>query len=165
MSTAIISRMPTGFAGSITRANSKTVQQEANDGTTPPTTFGGVVKLVSGLLQPIASGDDNTKPYGFLVRPYPTQTTTNALGAATPDVNNKISDVMRRGYMAVTLKLGTAAKGGQVYVVTTAGGSVVVGDIVTSSSPAGGGTGVTVPGAYFEGPAGADGVVEIGYNI
>lgn len=161
---AYTTRVPAGFAGSVSRSDSLTVQQEIIDSGTPPTAYGKPVKMVSGKVQPLASGDAGTVAYGWAVRPYPAQSTTNALGAATPPTSG-ILDVLRRGFISAVVTLGTAAKAGQVYVVTTAGGSVVVGDIVTSASPAGGGTGVAITGAFFTGPADANGVVEIAYNI
>lgn len=161
---AYATRVPAGFAGSVSRADSMSIEQELIDSGTPPTAYGQAVKIVSGKLQPLASGDAGTVAYGWLVRPYPSQSTTNAFGAATPPTSG-IADVLRRGFMTVPLKLGTAAKNGQVYVVTTAGGTVVVGDIVTSASPAGGGTGVAVTNAFFTGPADANGIVEIAYKI
>lgn len=161
---AIISRAPVGFPGSISRSDSKTVQQEIGDTTNPPTAFGRVVKLVSGKLQAFASGDANTVIVGLLARPYPFQSGTNGFGEAAPPVGG-ILDTLKRGYMTVKLAVGTAAKGGQVYVVNTAGGTVVVGDFVTSASPAGGGSAVAVTGAYFMGPADSNGVTEISYKI
>lgn len=161
--TAITLRAPAGFPGRVTRSDSLTIQQEIIDSNTPPTVYGGVVKLVSGKLQPIASGD-SAGVYDILVAPYPTQSTTNAYGGATPPTSG-LADVLKRGYIAVTLAKGTAAKGGQVYVVTTAGGTVVVGDYVTSTSPSGGGTAVALTNVFFMGPADAGGVVEISKNI
>jgi hypothetical protein len=161
--TAITLRAPAGFPGAISRTEDLTITQEIINTTTPPTAFGGVVKLVSGQLQPIASGDANTVIYGLLVRPYPIQGNSTT-GSNSPPTSG-IADVLRRGYMTVTLKLGTAAKGGQAYVVTTAGGTVSVGDIVTASSPAGGGTAVAIPGVFFQGPADAGGIVELSVNI
>lgn len=162
--TAIVTRMPAGFPGAITRSDALTVTQEIIDSGTPPTVFGGVVKLVAGKLQPIASGDAAAVVYGLLVRSFPTQSASNAYGASTPPTSG-IADVIRRGFMAVTLKLGTAVKAAQAYVVTTAGGTVVVGDIVTATSPAGGGTAVAITGAFFSGPADAGGIVELQYNL
>jgi hypothetical protein len=161
--TAFTTRMPAGFPGRVSRSDSLTVQQEIIDSNTPPTVYGGVVKLVSGKLQPIAGGD-SAGIYDFLVQPYPTQSSSSALGAATPPTSG-IADVLKRGFMTVTLKLGTAAKNGQVYVVTTAGGTVAVGDIVTAASPAGGGTAVAITNCFFMGPADSGGVVEISKNI
>lgn len=162
---AYVTRVPAGFVGQISRFDSITTQPEVVDSSTPPTAFGSVVKLVSGKVQPVASGDAGSVTYGILVNPYPHQSTTNALGtAATPPTSGLVT-VMRRGYISMKLVVGTAAKNGQVYVVTTAGGSVAVGDIVTSTSPAGGGTGVAVTGAFFMGPADANGVVEVAFNI
>lgn len=161
---AIVTRAPAGFPGVISRSDSLTVSQEIVDSGTPPTVYGKAVKLVSGKAQPVASGDAGTVVYGWLVKPYPTQSSTNTLGGATPPTSG-IVNVLRRGYITVPLAKGTAAKNGQVYVVTTAGGTVAVGDVVTSTSPSGGGTGVAATGAFFQGAADADGNVEIAYNI
>lgn len=161
---AFLTRAPAGFPGSVSRSDSLTMQQEIPDASLPPTAYGSFVKMVSGKILPLASGDAATVIYGLLARPYPQQSTTNGLGVATPPTSG-ILDVMKRGYMSVKLVLGTAAKGGQVYVVTTAGGTVVVGDIVTAASPAGGGTAVAAAGCFFMGPADAGGVSEVAYNI
>lgn len=161
--TAITLRAPVGFAGAITRSEDMTVAQEIIDSGTPPTAFGQVVKLVSSLLRPIASGDANTVIYGFYVRPYPMQGNSTT-GSNTPPTSG-IADVLRRGYMALVLAKGTAARGGQAYVVITAGGTVNVGDIVTAASPAGGGTAVAIPGVFFQGAADAGGIVEVSVNI
>lgn len=161
---AYATRVPAGFPGSVSRSDSLTIQQEVIDAATPPTAYGKVIKLVSGKAQPVASGDAGSVTYGWSVRPYPAQSSTNGLGGSAPPTSG-IIDVLRRGFMTVTLTLGTAAKNGQVYVVTTAGGTVVVGDIVTAASPAGGGTAVAVTGSFFTGPADAGGVVEIMHNI
>lgn len=161
--TAITLRAPAGFPGRVSRSDSLTIQQEVIDSNTPPTIYGGVVKLVAGKLQPIASSD-SAGVYDFLVAPYPTESSSNAYGAATPATSG-LADVLKRGYMTVTLAKGTAAKGGQVYVVTTAGGTVSVGDIVTAASPSGGGTAVAITNVFFMGPADAGGIVEISKNI
>lgn len=161
--TAITLRAPAGFPGRITRSDSLTVEQGIIDSGTPPTVYGGFVKTVSGKTQPIASGDA-AGAYDVLVNPFPSQSSSNSYGSATPPTSG-LCDRLKRGYIAVTLKLGTAAKDGQVYVVTTAGGTVAVGDVVTSASPAGGGTAVAMTNTLFTGPADAGGVVEISKNI
>lgn len=161
--TAIILRAPIGFPGSITRDEPKWVQQAVIDPNTPPTAFGGVVKLVSGKLQPIASGDANTVIYGLLVRSFPVQGNSTT-GTNSPPTSG-IADVLRAGFMSVPLSKGAATKGGQVYVVITAGGTVNVGDFVTAASPSGGGTAVAVPGCFFEGPSDAGGIVELSLGV
>lgn len=165
MGNAITYRMAAGVPGAVNRVEHATITPEVIDSGTPPTVYGAFVKVVTGKIQPLASGDAGTVAKGVLVRPYPTSGNgTDGVGTSTPPTSG-ICDVLRRGYIMATLKLGTAAKDAQVYAVTTAGGSVVVGDIVTSASPAGGGTGVAVTNAFFTGPADAGGIVEIAYNI
>ncbi len=165
MGNAITYRMAAGIPGSVTRAEVSTISPEVIDSTTYPTKYGIFVKVVSGNIQPLASGDAATVIYGLLVRPFPTSGNgTDGLGTSTPPTSG-ICDVLRRGYIIAKLALGTAAKNAQVYVVTTAGGTVSVGDIVTSASPAGGGTAVLATSAFFTSPADANGIVEIAYNI
>lgn len=164
MSNSLTTRMLVGFPGRITREDSKTVEPVMVDSGTPPTAYGTFAKFVAGLLQPVAASDAGTVPVGLLASPFPIQSSTNTMGAATPPAAGVV-DLMKRGYMAVALKLGAAVRGSQVYVVTTAGGSVAVGDIVTSASPAGGGAAVAVTNCVFMGPADANGVTEIAYNI
>lgn len=162
---SILTRAPTGFPGSVSRPyDGQRIQPELVNTSLPPTAFGQFVKYNAGSITPLASGDAGSLAVGATVRAYPTQSNTNAFGQATPPTSGFL-DTMKTGYMTVALTDGTAAKGGQVYVVTTAGGTHAVGDIVTSTTPALGGTAVAITGAFFEGPAGADGVVEIFMNI
>lgn len=157
---AYITRMPAGIPGNISRTDSLTVQQEMLDTSNLPA-FGGFVKLVSGRIQAIASGDAATVIYGLLVRSFPTQSPTNAFGAASP-IAGDLVDVMRRGYMQVALAAGTAAKGAQVFVRVTAGSGRAVGAIETVADS---GNCVAVANCFFMGPADASGNVEIAFNI
>jgi hypothetical protein len=157
-------RMPAGIAGDVTRPSQSTIEPGQIDAAAPPTKYGVFLKMVSGKLRALGAGDAAVTPYGLLARPYPTNAANEPLGTATPPTSG-LCDPMVRGYMTVKLALGTATKGGAVYVVTTAGGSVVGGDIVTSASPAGGGTATAVPNCIFMGGADADGNVEIRFNI
>lgn len=156
-----VTRIPAGFPGMVSRDDSLTIEPNLIDATTPPTTYGGVVKLVSGKLQPIASSDAATVIYGFLAKAFPTQSTTNALGAAVPPTSGLI-DVLRRGYMTVTLARGTAVKGAAAYVRITADTGKLVGDIETAADSS---KCVAIPNAVFTGAADAGGIVEISYNI
>lgn len=157
-------RMPAGIPGDVTRPSQSTIEPGQIDASAPPTRYGVFLKLVSGKLQAVGAGDASAVIYGLLARPFPTNAANDPLGTATPPTSG-LCDPMVRGYMTVKLALGTAAKGGAVYVVTTAGGSVVGGDIVTSAAPAGGGTATAVPNCIFMGAADASGNVEVRYNI
>lgn len=161
---AIISRMPAGFVGQITRDDSKTIVAEIVDSSTPPTVYGSFVKLVSGKLQPIASGDAASVVYGLLPQPFPVQASAvvSALDTAATPPSSGVADVLRRGFIAVKLAQGTAAKKGQVYVRVTAASGKYVGDIETAADS---GNCVAVTGAFFTGAADANGVVEVEYNI
>lgn len=158
---AYATRVPAGFAGTISRSDSLTVEQELIDSGTPPTAYGRFAKVVAGKIQPIASGDAATVVYGLTVRPYPAQSTTNALGASAPPTSGVI-DILRRGFMSVVLDNGTAAKGAAVYVRVTVNGGLGVGNIETAADSA---KCVAVAGCTFTGPADANGIVEIAYNI
>lgn len=164
---AYITRLPAGFPGQVSRDDALTIEAGIIDSSTPPTAYGAFCKVVSGKIQPLASGDAGSVVHGLLAQPFPVQASTvvSALNSAAVPPTSGVIGVLRRGFIAVTLVSGTAAKKGQVYVVTTAGGTSVVGDIVTSSSPSSGGTAVAVTGAYFTGPADANGVVEIEFNL
>jgi hypothetical protein len=158
-------RMPAGIAGAISRAAGQAiVEPQAGDAAKPFARYGVFGKIVSEKFVPLEAGDASGVIYGVLVRPFPAGASQDGLGTSTPPTSG-ILDCARRAYLSVALKLGTAAKNGQVYVVTTAGGTVSLGDIVTSASPAGGGTAVAVTGAVFTGPADANGIVEIAYRV
>ncbi len=158
---AIITRAGVGVPGAVTRTDSKTIKQEIIDSGTPPTAYGSFVKMVSGKLRPIASGDAATVVYGVLVRPYPQQSASNDFGAATPPTSG-IADVLRRGFIAVKVTQGTPASRGTVYVRVTAASGKLVGDIEAVSDST---NSVVVAGAEFTGAADANGIAEISFNI
>lgn len=153
MSNAYLYRCPAGVAGDMTRRESAVISAEILDGTTTPTVFGSPVTMVSGKIQPINA--DSEVVYGFLVRPYPAQGTSNeALEAATPN-KEQIADVMRRGYMTVKCTLGTPTKNDPVYVNWDDG------TLQTTQ----GGNEDLIPECYFTGVGDANGNVEISFGI
>lgn len=159
---AFTTRMPVGFPGKVTRSDSLTIETHIVDSAAPPTFYGKPVKMVAGLLQPIAGADViATVQFGILVNPYPTQSSTDAFGAATPPATGLV-DVLRRGYIAVLMANGTGVTGAAVYVRKTADTGKLVGDIEDASDS---GKCEVLPGAYFMGPKDANNVVEIAYNI
>lgn len=157
---AYTTRLPVGFPGRVSRSDSLTIQQEIIDSGTPPTVYGGAVKLVSGKLRPIASGDAATVVTGLLVCAYPTQSATNTFGATTPPTSG-VADVLKRGYMTITLARGTAAKDGALYVRITAATGKAVGDFEVAADS---GNCVAL-NAKFMGPSDSTGVTEVAYNI
>lgn len=110
-------RMPAGWAGDLMRAEVATIETQQIDSTTPPTAYGVPVKLVSGKIQPIAAGDSMSVIYGMNLRPYPIQSNgSDPLGTSTPPTSGN-TDIIKRGYLMVTLNGTTAAaKFGTVYV-------------------------------------------------
>ena len=152
MSNAYLYRMPAGIAGDVTRKEQATIEAQIMDTTTPVTVYGVPVQMVAGKIKPLSTNSDVV--YGFLVRPYPTQSATNeALASGTPSTINA-ADILRRGYMTVKNTAGTPAKDGQVYYVTATG-------LISASSS----SATAITGCYFMGEADSDGNVEIAYNL
>lgn len=143
--------MPRGFAGALTRGfYDNTTEVKANDSTAPVYEFGVPVKLNSagtGATPTTATGD---AVYGFSVRLYG-QAYCSPQGQYVQ--NQQPVTVMRRGYMAVAVKGGTAALGGKVYLDAS-------GKISADSS-----SNTEIPDCIFMGAADADGLAEIAFNI
>lgn len=156
-------RMPAGIPGAVNRANQSTIEAQVFDPAFPVLLYGLPVKLVSGMVRPVASGDAASVVYGFLARPYPTNSGQAGLGNQAPDIT-AIADVMRRGYMTVKLNNVTAAtKNGAVYVrVADPTTNTPIGGLEAGAD---GGDCVLIPGCVFVGPADADGNTEIAFNI
>lgn len=163
---AFTTRMPLGFPGRISRdpTGDATVETALIDSNTPPTVYGQAVKLVAGKLQPVVSGDAADID-GLLVNAYPTQSSTTALGAATPPTSGLI-DVLKRGYMIVHVARGTPVAGGVVALRVTAGAHTA-GEWEGDATNVGQGDSdcVAVTNAYWMGAADADGNAELAFNI
>lgn len=154
--TAYLERMPAGIPGDVTRKGNAVLEPNMMGAAALP--FGAVIQLTGGKVAAIAAGGT---VYGFLVRPYPMQSTETAMGAGAMPANASC-DVMRSGYMAVTLKSGTPAKGAQVHVRVVAGAGRVVGDLEAAAD---GTDTMAVPGCFFMGAPDANGITEIAYNV
>lgn len=158
MGNAFLYRMPSGIPGDVSRKSHSTIEAHILGGQLPA--FGVFGQF--NVQGQIVALDANTKtPYGLLVRAYPTQSATNALGAALPP-SQGISDVLVRGYMTVKNNAGTAKKGQPVYTrIANA----------TDLKPLGGIEAIAVDGetievkAIFMCEADANGNVEIAFNI
>lgn len=159
-------RMPAGFAGDLQRAEVATIETQLIDSSTPPAVFGVAVKYVSGKVQPInLSGDTAAIVQGVNLRPYPIQGNgTDPLGTSTPPTSG-VTDILKRGYVNVSLGgVAAAAKGGTVYVrvATPSAGKPLGGFEAAADST----NTIAMPSNwYFTGPADAYGITEIAVNI
>jgi hypothetical protein len=165
-------RMPAGIPGEVNRIASAAIEaQVVSTATNEAPTAYGVPVVVSatggnvGNMRQLAAADAGgvTSIYGFLVRPFPTGASQDALSTSTPPTAG-IIDMLKRGYMHVLLQGSTAAaKGGQVYIYVgaSASGHPLCGQVEAASS-----SNCIVPGSsYFMGPADTNGIVEIAFNI
>ena len=165
MGNAITYRMAQGIPGDISRPAIATVEAQAFGGTAFGI-YGQAAQLASGLLIPISATGQLV--WGFLVRPFPI-TGVNAsdpLGTSVPPTSG-VANVMRRGYMTVYCQLGTPAAGATVYIrAAAAAGQQILGGIEAGTTANNYAMSATSTGvAQFMGPADANGMVEIGFNI
>src|ERR1700748_543833 len=115
-------RMPAGIPGDVNRIASATIETQVVSSAAgeAPTAFVLRVVISSpsgqvGNVRVMTSGDTG-QPYGFLVRPYPTQSSQDPLNVSTPPTSGLV-DILKRGYMSVQLQGPTAAiKGGIPYI-------------------------------------------------
>lgn len=118
MSNVFLYRMPAGIPGAVSRAGAPTTLEPNIISTaTPPTLYGVPCALnANGHVRPIQAGDKASSVYGFLVRPYPTNSSQQGVGAATPPTSG-MCDLLKRGYLSVQVNgAAAAAKDGAVYV-------------------------------------------------
>lgn len=165
MSNAFITRMPAGIAGDVTRREHADIEPQVMDTDYPVLRYGEPVKMVSGEIRPITTGDDINDIYGFGCRAYPVQTSSNeALGTGTPPTNLHF-DVLRRGYMTVKVQDGTPVKNASVFVRTVAADDPTAQPIGGLECDSDGGDCFEITNAKFMGEADSDGNVEISYNL
>jgi hypothetical protein len=168
----LLRRYRAGIPGDVNRAQQHTVETQVitpSGSAGAPLSYGIPVVLdpTSHQIRSVAAADlvggpsPGTGPcYGILVRPFPAQSSQDAIGVSTPPGSGPC-DVLRRGYISVKLTGATAAvKGAPVYVFAAASaGANVLGGINAGSTTA-------YPiGAVFMGPADANGITEIAFNI
>jgi hypothetical protein len=170
--TAFPFRMGAGFAGTVNRLHPATIEPALNDPDAPVLGYGLAVMVdgTNNSVRQMAPGDDGaTAVYGISCRPYPFQQSTGgaaaAFGAATPPEDQPV-DVLRAGYILMPT-VGAPVKGGQVYIWVAAdsgdhvqGGAEVADDGANTIALTGAGS-----VAKFNGPADANGVAEVMFNI
>jgi len=142
--TAYLERMPSGIPGMVTR-KADSVLEPGIVGANP-LTYGAPVKISGGKLVALEAGDDASDLYGFLARPFPTQSADVSSGPGTAPAG-AVRDALRSGYLSVKLATGTAAKDGTVYVRVAASAGKVVGAIEAAADPGTAETTLAIEGA------------------
>jgi hypothetical protein len=172
-------RMGAGYSGDVNRTHPFDVESCLIDSTAPPTFFGqgcyADAASPNGVRVP-TTGDTDINFYGITVRPFPFQQQSSsnygavALGVAGTPPSSGIIDVLKSGYIIVTLQGSAAAfKGSAVFLCIIAGTSGVVGGF-SAVAFGGGAAGTTVAlthtgQTYFNGPADPSGIVELAFNL
>lgn len=160
--TAYLKRMPAGFVGEVSRrANQRIETQIVGTGNLD---YGIFVKISSGKLVKITSGDTAADIYGLTALNYPTMGQGATWGPDQIPAGG-LAGVLRSGYITVKLNYGTAAAGGAVYVRVADHASNTDRVIGTIEAVADSTDSVAVPNCYFMGPADANGIVEISFNV
>jgi hypothetical protein len=159
---SFLNRMPTGFPGRVTRAFAgQIITQEIINTSTPPLAYGLFVKLVSGTVSNLQTGDTAAVVYGVTVSPFPAESTNNTINSAATPPTSGIIDVLKQGYVAVAVPSGvTPVKGSPVFVcINSADGTL--GQLAIAAA-----TGfVQVPNAMFMGGVDSNLNAEISFNI
>lgn len=160
MSNALLYRMPSGVPGDVSRRAQSTVEQVTLDPAKPFPAYGLPGKIVAGKFVPLEAADTADLIYGFLVRPYPTQT-ANADGSGVS--SGPMGDCLRRGFMTVYNRAGAPAINGVVYTrIATPAGVKIIGGIEAAAD---GANTVVVAKAAFKDAGDASGNVELEFNI
>jgi hypothetical protein len=169
---AIPYRMSAGFPGDVNRAHPASIEPCLLDPTNPPpyAGFPVLVNTSANSVRQLLSGDTAvTEIYGVTVRAFPFQqsTTSAAYGSIafgpSPLQANQPCDVIRSGYILTQLPTGSSAvtKGGAVFVwIAASTGNHIQGGFEASAS-SGNTIALDATRITFNGPADANGVVEI----
>lgn len=165
-------RMGAGFPGDVTRTHPVDIEPDLIDSAdgTPPTAYGQAVLVAANNrgVRPLVAGDVAVVDiYGVTVRPNPAQQTTGGMtasfGSATPPTSGVI-DILRRGYIVVKIPAAQAAnasKGGAVFVRTQNAGAGQVNGGFEAVADGGNNAVLNTFRYQFNGPADADGNVEL----
>ena len=159
-------RMGAGFPGDVNRTHPASIEPAMMDTVDVVQAFGNPVlyKTSNNSYKGFVAADSTTPVIvaGFAVRPYPTQQVsggaTASIGGGAPAAG--VIDVLTSGYIMAKLPPGASVtKGGAVYVWFAAtSGNNIQGGLVASAT---GGSTALITNAKFNGPADANGNVEV----
>jgi hypothetical protein len=157
--------MPSGIPGDVSRAEHATIEAQLLDTVNFPLSYGVPVKIVSGKVAGITTGDTtSTHIHGWYVRPFPTNSGQDALNVQTIPTSG-IVNILVRGYIMVFVQFNaaSAAKDSPVYVRTaTAFHTKPLGGVEGGSDST---DTYVLPLSYFTGTADAQGICEVAFNI
>lgn len=160
-------RMGAGFPGDVNRTHPASIVPGLLDSTNVFRNYGEVALFGSANnYRGVVAADQSTtavKAAGFLVRPYPTQQMSggmsSALGTATPPTSG-IADFLDEGFIICKMKAGVTVKKGDpvwVWAIATSGANIQ-GELQAAATAS---STVPIANAYFNGPADAEGNVEV----
>jgi hypothetical protein len=171
-------RMGAGFAGDVNRTNPSFVEPVLIDAAAPPTAYGQGVLIdpTTQGVRPLVAGDQAlTSIYGITVRPFPQQAATapqqfggtGALGTTVAPPTSGAMDVLRSGYIMVSV-VGATVKNGTVYIWTAASSGSHIQGGFEGVNPGGSGMALSSGAGSttaYNGSPDANGIVELMFNI
>jgi len=160
--------MPFGVQGDITRPSQAHVESLVL-GATAFAQFGLPGKVSGNKFIPVAANNDVI--YGFLARPFPITgaSASDPLGTSVPPATG-IANVLKRGYISalVQLNAATCALGSGVFVryQNPSGSQIIAGvEGATTGNNYQILTATAAQNTYFTGPADANNLAEVAFNI
>lgn len=166
MTNSILYRMPSGVPGTLSRTGLAYIIETANllSGSAPAA-YGLPVAVdpATGYVRAIEGTDTAASIYGFLVRPFPTQggdSTDTPIGSSPPPTSGPV-DVLKKGYLSVSVTRGSPFKGSPVYVRILANASYPNSPVGGVEASADGTNTVQLANAYFTGTTDGNGIGEL----
>lgn len=164
---AILYRMGAGYPGDINRTHPFSAVPGLINATTPPRQYGDalLIDAATNSYRGFVAGDTTTPTTiaGVAARPYPTQQMSGGPGASFGNgapPSSGVIDCLESGYVMVKIPAGVVvAKGGQVWVWFAANSGAHVQGAFEGAASAG--NAALISNARFNGPADANGVVEL----
>lgn len=171
MSTSILFRPLSGVPGDVTRPDNTIIEPAVFDPSKPALAFGVPLKLISGKIALIESGDVANSVVGILSRVAPSISgdTLQTLASGTPNPAS-VQGVVVKGYVNVVCTIGTPVRGNPVYMRVVAASGKAIGDLEATADVAavgaagGGNTGNGTMGTLSANQAADVGVYKVTFS-